>query len=101
MFHRIFTIIINKELFIKNKRTEVNVILYSFFFTLNIIFFFGSNFLSNNLNLFFNVLIEYLQKINKKGNIFRLILSLFFILFLLLKSFTIIENKKKEENLKL
>ena len=53
LFHRIITIIIDKELFTQSKYSN-NIILYSLLFSLLIIIIFGSDFFAKIINNFIN-----------------------------------------------
>ena len=53
LFHRLFTVIVDKELFSKTKSNNY-IITYSFLFSLIILFIFGSDFVNRNCNYVLN-----------------------------------------------
>ena len=95
LFHRIITIIIDKELF--NENSEIYIILLSLIFSFIILFVFGSNFLSLIFNKFISFIHYNIQNMNIFGKKIGFIFIILFIYFLLLNSFLTIEQKKKIE----
>ena len=96
LFHRIITIIIDKELFTQSKYSN-NIILYSLLFSLLIIIIFGSDFFAKIINNFINMIYDYLFEMNIKGKICGFIFSIFFISILLLWRNDLLEAEKQKE----
>ena len=71
LFHRIFTIIIDKELFSHNKQ-EFSIINYSIFFSIILLIIFGSDFFAKTINKYINYIYNNLVKMNIIGKIIGL-----------------------------
>lgn len=101
LFHRIFTLIIDFELFSKYKY-NCNIIGYSLFFSSIICLFFGNDYFSKIINNFIIFIYYNLFFKNTKGKIIGFIFSLLFIRILLIKPLNIInkENLIEEEKIK-
>jgi fucose 4-O-acetylase-like acetyltransferase/poly-gamma-glutamate capsule biosynthesis protein CapA/YwtB (metallophosphatase superfamily)/lysophospholipase L1-like esterase len=96
LFHRIFTIIIDKELFSQNKH-EFYIINYSIFFSIILLIIFGSDFFAKTLNKYINYINDNLLKMNIIGKKIGLIFSLLFIGILLIKANFDINDRNIDE----
>ena len=94
LFHRLFTIVVEKELFNKTKYNNY-IITYSFLFTLIILFIFGSDLVNRNCNYILNSIHKNLLEYNKKGKIIGFIFCLSFIVLLSTKPFKYYFKQRK------
>ena len=104
LFHRIFTIISQKNLFSQIKYSEDIIIILSIIFTFIILIIFCSNFINKVCNLILNPIHKNLFETNKKGKIISFTLCLSFIFLMLINPLNIYLNKyikKKENNFRL
>jgi hypothetical protein len=98
LFHRIFTIIVDKEIF-QNIKYRLYIINFSLIFTIIIILIFGANIVVNGINKFINYIHNNIISESKKGKIIGLFISLVFILIQLINiSFEIEKGKLIENN---
>ena len=94
LFHRIFTIIAQKQLFYQKKYSN-HIIEYSILFSLIILFIFGSNFINKSCNFLFNSIHKNLLEFNTKGKIIGFIFCLSFISLLSINPIKIYLNQIK------
>lgn len=96
LFHRIFTIIIDNEIFSDFKYNQY-IILYSLIFSILIQICFGSDLFSKRMNELIQYIYDNLYQVNKKGKIIWLIISLLFIRILLINPIIIFKSYKERE----
>ena len=94
LFHRIFTVIADKEFFKKAKYSN-HIIELSISFTFIMLSIFGSDFVSKNCMYVLNSIHKNLVELNKKGKIIAFILCLSFIGLLLINPIEIYINQVK------
>ena len=97
LFHRIFTIITQKNLFSYTKYSDY-IIELSILFTFIILILFGSDFVKNNCNLILNSIHKNLLENNKKGKIISFTLCFSFIFLLLINPLNIYLNQNNKHN---
>jgi hypothetical protein len=94
LFHRIFTVIVDKKLFRKEKYSN-HIIELSCSFTFIILFIFGSDFVTKNCNYILNSMHKNLVELNRKGKIIAFIFCFSFICLLLINPVTIYIDQVK------
>ena len=87
LFHRIFTVIVDKSLF-SNKKYSNYIIEISILFTFIILFIFGSDLVNKNCNYILNSIHKNLLELNTKGKLIAFVFCLSFICLLLINPIT-------------
>ena len=99
LFHRIFTVIVDKSLF-SNKKYSNYIIEISILFTFIILFIFGSDLVNKNCNYILNSIHKNLLELNTKGKLIAFVFCLSFICLLLINPITYC-NKVNKSNFKI
>ena len=100
LFHRIFTVVSQKEFFLYNNNSDY-IIEYSLLFTLIILFIFGSDKLTTICNSLLNSINKNIIDNKLKGKIILYIFYLSFICILLIRPETIYYRQKESNEIKI